>query len=210
MGDEDNAYRCIEICLDLSRRFDEHLIAIVALCNLVNLMIRQLKWQDAKRHLADAENLALEIDAQGYLPEIYLYRALVHLAEERFSEAIRFAEASISLADELGMNLEKGIALRILGQTFYAQGDAHQALLSFEQSAADLTAGSKYERARTNMSMGMVLGYAGVQLIEDAGRLSTPWCAIRVGHRKTDIAGFSIHRGGQRCNLKRYAQFSFH
>ena len=122
----------------------------------LDLYLRQGEAERAAPLLAEAESLALEADAKDQLPEIYRGRALVRLAGQDRRSALEDAERSVKLAQELRMDPEAGMSLRVKGQVLLAGGQDEPALAAFERSLSLLT-DDPYESARTKATWGRAL-----------------------------------------------------
>jgi tetratricopeptide (TPR) repeat protein len=126
---------------------------------LADLWIRRGELEEAEASLDEAERLALEMPLKSRLPEIYRLWAELRLAQGRIQEALTFAERAVTLAGELEEldPLEKGTALRALGQALVAAGRAEPATIALEQSLQLLEDRDTYEAARTKAHWGIAV-----------------------------------------------------
>ncbi|MGD9098847.1 MAG: tetratricopeptide repeat protein [Anaerolineae bacterium] len=100
----------------------------VARINLGKVAITQGDLEIGEAHLADALAVAQEIGARTFLPEIYRWQALLHLACEQYKEALMLAQQACDLARELKDRAEEGSALRLLGQVCAALEQPNEAM----------------------------------------------------------------------------------
>jgi tetratricopeptide (TPR) repeat protein len=156
-GNDEAAQAHLSTCLAIANdhNFKTHLVA--AESSLADLHIRQGDTSAAEPRLAHAERLALEMDANHQLPEIYRGWALVELAKKQPQAALDYAERSVNLARDLGLGLEEGMSLRVLGQVQCALSGHDTAQTSFELSIALLANRDPYEAARTKAEWGACL-----------------------------------------------------
>ncbi|MFW9894021.1 MAG: tetratricopeptide repeat protein, partial [Candidatus Thorarchaeota archaeon] len=155
-GDDKLATARLSHALDMARRHDLNEQLVHILSNLADLHLRQDEVEAAKPLLGEAERLALEMDSKYQLPEIYRGWARVQLANGQSGGALVNAERAVSLARDLGMDLEEGVGLRVLGQTLIANGQANPGVGALKQSLA-LLADDPYEVARSKTEWGRYL-----------------------------------------------------
>ncbi len=156
-GDYQSAEMHLSNCVKMARdhKLREHHIA--GLSSLAHLHLHRREPEAASSLLSEAERLALEMDAKDQLPEIYRGWAQVRRAEEQLQEALGYAERSVNLARGLGLDLEEGMSLRVLGQALLASGQHQPALAAFEQSLSLLADRDPHEAARTKTQWGLAL-----------------------------------------------------
>jgi serine/threonine protein kinase/ATP/maltotriose-dependent transcriptional regulator MalT len=152
-GDDKLATAHLTQALELARAHDlkEQLTHILS--NLADVHLRQGEPDAAKPLLAEAERLALELDSKYQLPEVYRGWARVQLANGQPGAALMNAERSVNMARDLGLGLEEGVSLRILGQVLIASEQATPGMGALEQSLSLLT-DDAYEAARTKTEWG--------------------------------------------------------
>lgn len=147
-------------------------IGTIALLRLADLHIRRAEWAEAGERLLEAEQLALDADAESSLVAIHSAWAEVKLAGDDLAAALEHAEKSVELAKGLGELLEEGINRRVRAQVLWARGEREAALDDFEQSLILLQDEDVYEAARTKMQWGMALmaddGERGTLLLWEA------------------------------------------
>jgi tetratricopeptide (TPR) repeat protein len=141
----------------MAREYALRRALVYAPSSLADLYLRQGEAERAAPLLAEAESLALEIPAKDQLAEIYRSRALVRLAGQDLRAALEDAERSVKWAQELGMDPEVGISLRVQGQVLLASGQDEAAFAAFEQSLGILDGQDPYEAARTKLKWGAAL-----------------------------------------------------
>jgi adenylate cyclase len=141
----------------------------VALCwsNLGKVCIERGGWDQALDYLERSQRRFEEIESELFLPEVYWRLALVHLGLGQLEEARQLGERSVGLATELGMGLEKGISLRVMGQV-------HLAFEEWEQAEEALTASlSILEEQDNRYRMGETLYHLG-RLYQAMARAGDP------------------------------------
>ena len=100
---------------------------------------------------------SLVIDANSELPEIQRHQAELLLLEGDFAAANAAATASLAGARDLGMTLEEGMTLRVLGTAQTRMGANADAAASFAASVALLDERSPYDAARTRLAWARML-----------------------------------------------------
>ena len=113
------------------------------------------------------------MDTRDVLPEIYDGWTHVYLARGQPQTALAYAEQSVNLARDLGLALEEGKSLRVLGQAQLANDQPEAAVAAFEQSLSILTEQDPYEAARTKAQWGHCLvsgrdAERGIILLQEA------------------------------------------
>jgi tetratricopeptide (TPR) repeat protein len=157
LGDEQSALKHLAASLELARQSGLRLFEGIAQFHLADLYVRAGQWDSASLSLNEAERLALETGARANLPEIYSTRAEMELVLGRLPAALDWAEQSVNLASELGVDTELGIGFRVLGQVQSANGRFQEAVAAFERSRLLLDGRDRYEAARTNLHWGVAL-----------------------------------------------------
>lgn len=168
------AFQDLQDGLALARQGKIRRAELIAYINLAEL---HLDWNDlttAASLLDNAESLAEELQARFHLPEVWRLRALLRLAQQEPGAAVLVARQSVALTQELGLDLEEGMSLRVLGQALLAAGSPAEALTAFEQSLARLDGRDPYEAARAKAAWGRALlaaaptGERGLSLLREA------------------------------------------
>lgn len=156
-GDIELAMTRLGHALELARahNLNEQLVHILS--NLADLHLRQEEPETAKPLLVEAERVALELNSKYQLPEVYRGWARLQLANGQPGAAMKNAERSVNLARELGLQLEEGISLRILGLAMLADNQIELAVAALEDSLSLLADQDPYEAARTKMEWGRYL-----------------------------------------------------
>jgi class 3 adenylate cyclase/predicted ATPase len=125
--------------------------------NLGKVAILQGDLETGEKHLTDALELSQEIGARGYLPEIYHWQALLHLARQQHDGALACAQQALDLARELQDRPEQGGALRVLGRVYAALGQLGRATECLEESlACFVELKSTYHTAKTRFQLGLI------------------------------------------------------
>jgi ATP/maltotriose-dependent transcriptional regulator MalT/transcriptional regulator with XRE-family HTH domain len=171
LGEDKRARTHLLDSLELARQNNLQMFEVLSQYRLADLEIRQEKWAEAAVSLAQAEQLALAIEAEGNLPEIYGAWAEICLATGQYERAWEYAQHSLDIAGKLGENLELGVSLRILGQVYIADEDYPGAQQAFEKSLSLLEAQDPYETARTKMQWGLAILSGGDTDVSKGGRL---------------------------------------
>ena len=114
--------------------------------NLAEVALLSDQRDDAEARLNEADRIARAIENQDQLIEIDQRRARLCLLCDDVAAAQSWAQRAVEIADRLGMTLEKGVSLRVLGEVLLAADECDAALAALEQSAA-LTVSDPYEAA---------------------------------------------------------------
>jgi tetratricopeptide (TPR) repeat protein len=174
-GDLDAATRAYHKSLDLWQAIGFPVGVALSWSNLGKVHAERGCWQSALDYLRRSQDRFLKIHSRHFLPEVYRRTATAHLGLQQTEEALRCAEHAVALADELGMELERGIGLRVLGQV-------HLAVREWERAEELLTTGlaiveeqgNPYRRGEALRSLGQLyLAMAGAG-DADAGRKAEP------------------------------------
>ncbi len=122
--------------------------------NLAVVHIRSQEWEDAQEHLRRSLELFREIGVEDWLPEVYRHLAEVAVGQGRLDDALAYAAAALDLARQHKMQLEEGIAARIVGLVYHRLGQDEWALREL-QSSLEMLEGldSPYEVARTHLAL---------------------------------------------------------
>ncbi len=134
--------------------------------NLAEIALLDKQADDAEARLNEAEQIAIAIENQDQRIEIDQRRARLSVLRHDLSAAHSWAQRAVEQADRLGMKLEQGVSLRVLGDVLLAAGEREAALAAWEQSAA-LTAGDPYEAACTQREWGRALRAAAPDRAEE-------------------------------------------
>jgi tetratricopeptide (TPR) repeat protein len=171
-ADDDAAFEHLRRGLEQAQQNRLHHIGTIALLRLADLHIRRAEWAQAGERLREAEQLALDANAESSLVAIHSAWAEVKLAGGDLAAAREHAERSVELAKGLGEQLEEGINRRVRAQVLWAHGEREAALDDFEQSLILLQDEDVYEAARTKMQWGTALmaddGERGTPLLREA------------------------------------------
>lgn len=127
-----------------------------ALASRADLYLRQERMDEAGALLAQAREMAEEIEGRDQLPEIFRLIALLQVTEGDARQALLTIERSLALAREMDIQPEVGEGLRVKGQALAALGD-ESAMTCFAESAAVLKDYDPYEAARTQATWGHAL-----------------------------------------------------
>jgi class 3 adenylate cyclase/tetratricopeptide (TPR) repeat protein len=122
--------------------------------NLGAALIRQGDVEAALEHLRASQAYFQEAQARDWLPELYRHFAEAALLSGDLREARTQGEKALALTRELAMRGEEGRALRALGQTATAAGQAKEAEQYLAESLAILQeVGDEYESAQSQLSL---------------------------------------------------------
>jgi ATP/maltotriose-dependent transcriptional regulator MalT len=171
LSDDQRADAYLQASLQLARQNHLQLFELLVHFRLADLEIRREQWAEAALLLHQAEQLALALEAEGNLPEIYSGWAEICLATGQYEKALAYAQRSVDVAGNLGENLELGISLRVLGQVYIAAEDYPGASQAFEKSLALLEQQDPYEAARTKMQWGLAILSGGDTDLRKGGKL---------------------------------------
>jgi tetratricopeptide (TPR) repeat protein len=156
MANDDLAEAHLQRCISLARSRNLTELLIAGLSSLSDWHIRREEWMAAEQAIAEAEPLAMQLEAQDQLPELYRGQALIQLARGQLTAAQSMAESVINLCRELELKVDEGMSWRVLGQVFSTLGQRDQAVDAFVQSLA-LVQADVYEVARTQLEWGRAL-----------------------------------------------------
>lgn len=157
-GDFAAARAHLKKAIELAQRhsLQEHLAA--AQSSHADLEIRMGEWETAAGLLRAAEQVALELENQYQLQEIYRGWAYVRLAEEEPKQALESVKKSLDLTRALNLQVEEGITRRVLAQVLFFMERADEALNSLEASLTLLADRDPYETARTELELAFAAG----------------------------------------------------
>jgi len=130
-GQLDAAAHAYQESLDLWERTEFPVGVALSQSNLGKVCAERGQWQQALEYLERSQRGFQAIQSNHFLPEVYRRMAAVRLGLGQLDKARDAAERSVALAHDLGMELEKGISLRVMGEVRLALGEleqAHQAL----------------------------------------------------------------------------------
>ncbi len=172
--------------------------------NLADLYVRQQRMDAAETHLAEAERLALQMESQNELVNIYRTWSQWHLLKKDLVCALDYGEKAHHLACELTMPLEEGLGLRALGCALLANAQTDAALDAFAQSWALLEDKDPYEAARTQHQWGLALHASG-DMDESARLLESARATFERLGAKRDLTAVdeSLQRFGNLCKDRR-------
>lgn len=156
MGDHLSARQYLTTAQELACRGSLFEIMVPCLAYLADLRLVQSDMADADAALTEAHRLAAEKNIEYQLPFLAYLRASYHLALKAYAEGARYAREAIDIAKRLGMDQERGLGLRVLGQSQLHMDKIQEATDSFQQSI-DLLASNPYECARTKDVWGSYL-----------------------------------------------------
>ena len=131
-------------------------VLVAGLSSLSDWYIRRQEWSAAESVIAEAEALALDMDAKGQLPELWRGIAQINLARWQLDQACATIEKTIDLCRDLELKIDEGMCWRILGQVFTARGQLDQAGDAFRHSL-ELVYDDSYEVARLQAEWGHAL-----------------------------------------------------
>jgi tetratricopeptide (TPR) repeat protein len=123
--------------------------------NLAYPYISLGKYDEAETLLNESMAVQEEHDIMEYWINAKCCQAELEIGRGHYAEAIKFAEVAVKLAEEDDDPLEKGTALRALGQACYLNGDLKQAKEHLENSLTLLREDEyKYEVYLTLRALG--------------------------------------------------------
>ena len=152
--------------LELARAGNLKRFEMLIQINLAEIALLNRQADDAEARLNGAEQIAIAIENQDQRIEIDQRRARLSALRQDWSAAQNWAQRAVEQAERLGLKLEQGVSLRVLGEVQLAAGEREAALAALEQSAA-LTASDPYEAARTQREWGYALRAADPDRAEE-------------------------------------------
>ncbi len=201
-GREAEAQAHLATALELARATAQRHLECMALLNLAELRIRQEQWEEAAALLDQAAPLNEQLQDEYNVPILLQGRAQINLARSRLDEALQQAQQAAEKAGEAAGPLERGIALRIVGQVLTAAGRHEEALKTLQESRAALDGSSPFEIARTRLQQGRTLLAAGQKneaapILEEAratferlgARSELQWLALQLEALNTTRGG---------------------
>lgn len=156
-GQVEQARAHLATSLGLARAQHLREYIVSALAALADLHVRLEEWEAAAGALAEAEPLALAMEANDQLPELYRLSALLKLGQGDPRAALTSAERALALAHTLGDPLAQGSSLRAQAQALLALERGDDAFDAFARSAALLDPTDRFEAARTRAQWGAAL-----------------------------------------------------
>jgi len=154
-GHLDAAAQAYQKSLDIWEDIGFPIGVALSLSNLGKVCAERGDWRQGLDRLERSRQQLREIQSQHFLPEVYRRLAVVHLGLSQREEARRTAERSVALAAELGMELEKGISLRVMGQVHLAHEEWEQAADALAASMSILEEqGNHYRMGETLYHLG--------------------------------------------------------
>lgn len=131
-----------------------------ALFSLADLRLRQEEVGEATTLLAEASRI-IEANRHNYQrPELLRLQAQVYLASADMTQAYSLGEASVALAQELGMDLDVGVGQQVLGQILAAAGRVAEAVEILRASLALLAGKDSYTLACTQLALARLLEFS--------------------------------------------------
>lgn len=129
--------------------------------NLGHAQLLRQEPQQARQHLQIAQDTFAQAKARSSLPELYRLWAQLELNSGQLEVAKRYGGDSLSLARELKMRGEEGVALRVLGQIAASEGrPSAEAEQRLQESLACLEqAGERHEWARTQLALAQLYAH---------------------------------------------------
>ncbi|HTP11221.1 MAG TPA: CHAT domain-containing protein [Anaerolineae bacterium] len=155
-GSDEVAQAHLLRCIALAREHTLNEVLVAGLSSLSDWYIRRQEWSAAESVIAEAEALALDMDAKGQLPELWRGIAQINLARWQLDQACATIEKTIDLCRDLELKIDEGMCWRILGQVFTARGQLDQAGDAFRHSL-ELVYDDSYEVARLQAEWGHAL-----------------------------------------------------
>jgi tetratricopeptide (TPR) repeat protein len=107
----------------------------------------------AYQHLITGLGLAEAHDIQEWLVLIQIPLAEIHLKRGHLDEAQRVGEAALDQAIAQGSEVKQGVARRVLGRIYQAQGMPEQAEAELTASLSLMAGQGRYELARTQAAL---------------------------------------------------------
>lgn len=154
--------------LRLAQEVDPGWLQALAHLNLGAVYLRQgASGPVAREHLAASWRLLEENDIQELRSEVQSLLAEAHRREGRLDEAERVAGRALEIALEQETPLDEGVARRVLGQVYRAQGDQKRAEAELQASLEVLERKNRrYEMARTLRELAALYAKDGARQAE--------------------------------------------
>jgi len=149
-GDWDLAEVAIQSALDIWKGTGYTLGQAYGACTLGNLYVHRESPEEALVCLERSLALFLDLGAQGFLPAIYRLIAHANYLQGDLDQAEIFCEKAFDLAEELEMNQDLAVILRLQGRLCMEQSDLQTAQEKLGRSVALLNEMNlPYEQARS-------------------------------------------------------------
>lgn len=155
------AKQYLENGLKLAHQTSDYQIVIIAQIYLANLHIRLQQYEIARSIVDQTEKTALHLEQRSWLSRLYSTYAELDLLTSNLLSAQTFATQASQIAEQLNAPDLQGIALRILGQIYAAQGKDTEAQRAFAESLRLLQDQDQYFVACTQMQQAFVLLHNG-------------------------------------------------
>ncbi len=169
-GELANARQMFEQSLRIYKDLGFTLAVALLRNNLAATAIAEGAWEAAAEHLDASEKLFVEIGSEDFKAELLRHRAELSLGRGRINEALTCAHQAVVAAEASQEKLEIGLARRVLGQVYLAQGDLVGAEREFQASLDGLeSVGSRVEAANTRLALAQLRRRQGRS--EEARRL---------------------------------------
>lgn len=156
-GDLDSAHGRLHASVSLAREYNLNEQLVAGLSSLADLQLRMGRQDEAAHTLEEAEHLAHTLAAHDQLPEIHRIWSALLLDRGEATAALERAACAVAAAQELGLDLEHGTALRSRGEALAALGRTEAAGADFAASVELLDARDPYEAALTRLAWGRSL-----------------------------------------------------
>lgn len=158
MGDEQAAMLYWAKSLELARKNDLHEMICAVQVSAAEVYLWQGELAQAEAALAEAALLAERHGSRDLLPEIWRKRSQLRLQQGRRDEAVNDAQNSTALAEQMSLDVELGISLRVQAEIEMARTPASMAARVYlEQSLALLEDAERHEAGRTRVGLGQAL-----------------------------------------------------
>jgi hypothetical protein len=116
IGDDDRAHRHLQQSLDVPRCSNQNELIVASLSRLSDWYTRRGEWDAGESAINEAERLMLSMDAKDQLRKLWRARATIALASGQNDRACEPSEKTIALCRDLELQIDKGMAWRILGR----------------------------------------------------------------------------------------------
>lgn len=158
MGDEQTALIYWAKSLELARKNDLHEMICAVQVSAAEVYIWQGELAQAEAALAEAQMLAERHGFKDLLPEIWRKRSQLRLQQGRRDEAVNDVRNSTALAEQMSLDVELGISLRVQAEIEMAQTPASMVARGYlERSLALLEAAEQHEAGRARVTLGQAL-----------------------------------------------------
>jgi len=154
-GDLDEALSFYQAALHAMEQIGGSAYVLGALHNnLGAAFIRRGELETAGEHLLTSQRYFEQAQARDFLPEMHRHLARIALLKGEVDEADQQAQQALSLARELDMRGEEGIARRVLGEIAVEQGRFEQSEAILAESVAILEElADEYELSQSRLAL---------------------------------------------------------